>query len=301
MAGLEMKPIEAHSVPRTGGWQRFLVGKRAAKPHGSRSSGFTLIELLVSIAVIAILAALVLPALSRAKMKAKSITCRNNLHQLSLGWKMYADDAQGRLVTSIYVVVAQFGIEPVFNTNAWVLGSMDDDDASFPPLEPDVLDSTNVDGLKRGSLYQYIQAPGVYRCPSDPSQTDGIPKVRSYSINGWMGGTTALHQTNYIVFKRESQIVRPAPSAAWVLIDEHERSINDGWFAVDMVGAQGLLDVPASRHNNSFNLTFADGHSETWVLKDQRTIQWTTKPVANAPINPDWQRLSAATTSLKGE
>lgn len=265
-------------------------------------SAFTLIELLVTVAIIAILAALLLPVLAKAKANAKTALCSGNLHQLSMGCKMYADDSQGRLVTSIYLVVAQEGIEPFYNTNCWVLGSMDDDQTVFPPIDPGVLDSTNINGIKRGSLYAYNQNPAIYRCPSDPSQTGGIPKVRSYSMNGWMGGTTALHETNYVVFKRESQIVHPPPSSAWVLIDEHERSINDGWFAVDMVGDVGLLDIPASRHNNnSFVITFTDGHSETWSLRDARTINWTSKPVPNGPLNPDWQRLSLATTTLRGD
>jgi prepilin-type N-terminal cleavage/methylation domain-containing protein/prepilin-type processing-associated H-X9-DG protein len=262
---------------------------------------FTLLELLVTITIIAILAALLLAVLGRAKMSAKTTLCTSNLHQLSAGWKMYADDNQGKLAISIYLVLGYPGVA-AYNTNAWVLGTMDDNKGTYLQLDHGVLDSTNVHGITRGSIYPYTQNPAIYRCPSDPSQTGGIPKVRSYSMNGWMAGVTPLGETNYVIFKRESQIVHPPPSAAWVLIDEHERSINDGWFAVDMVGVRGLLDIPASRHNNnSFGITFADGHSEEWQLKDPRTINWTHKPVSNDPLNPDWQRLSLATTALKSD
>jgi prepilin-type processing-associated H-X9-DG protein len=114
-----------------------------------------------------------------------------------------------------------------------------------------------------------------------------------------MGGTWVAGQSNYFVFKQEAEISKPSPATAWVFIDEHERSINDGWFAVDMVGNKGLLDAPATRHNNGFGLTFADGHSEIWKLKDKRTMDWDSLPISNFPRNSDWERLSAASTSLK--
>jgi prepilin-type N-terminal cleavage/methylation domain-containing protein len=257
-----------------------------------KRSAFTLMELLVVIAIIGILSAFLLPALSRAKARALNNVCLGNFKQLTACWKMYADDNNGRLVPVSYYVNGQV------NSNAWVRGSMDDDTFEYPPIQPGVLDSTNLDGLRLGSLFNYSRAAGVYHCPSDPSATAGVPRVRSYSLNGWMGGTTVSGQDQYIVFRRETEIVRPDPTSAWVFIDEHERSINDGWFAVDMVGDRGLLDVPASRHANSYALSFADGHGETWKLTDSRTIYWSSRPISNDPLNPDWQRLQADTTSL---
>jgi prepilin-type N-terminal cleavage/methylation domain-containing protein/prepilin-type processing-associated H-X9-DG protein len=265
----------------------------AQPAHPSRrAEAFTLMELLVAIAIISILAALLLPVLSKGKARAMNTMCLANFKQLTACWKMYSDDNNGCLVPVAYFA------EGLVNSNAWVRGSMDDNTIVYPPVQPGVLDSTNLAGIKLGSLYNYSQACGVYRCPADPSTVGGVPRVRSYSLNGWMGGTTVYGQHQFIVFKRETEIIRPSPANAWVFIDEHERSINDGWFAVDMVGNRGLLDAPATRHANRFALSFADGHAETWKLMDGRTIHWLRLPISNNPLNPDWQRLQEDTTTL---
>jgi prepilin-type processing-associated H-X9-DG protein len=184
------------------------------------------------------------------------------------------------------------------NTNVWVRGTMDDSPA-FGQVEPGKLDSTNINTIVHGKLYTYNQSSRIYRCPADRSMTQNVPRVRSYSINGWMGGRPLAGQDQFRVFVREADIVDPPLSKAWVLIDEHERSINDGWFAFDMTGSRGFLDVPASRHDDRFNLAFADSHVETWKLDDPRTIRWTTLPISNNPRNADWTKLSPSTSSLK--
>ena len=255
---------------------------------------FTLIELLVVIAIIGILAALIFPALARAKGRALNVACVNHFKQLTTSWKMYSDENNGKLVSVFY-----FAGKPTINSNAWVRGSMDDNIGLYPPVEPGVLDSTNVNGIKLGSLYHYNESVGIYHCPADPNRVAGVPKVRSYALNGWMGGTWVNHQSNYWVFKRDSDIVKPSPSQAWVFIDEHERTINDGWFAVDMVGNWGLLDAPATRHGDGYALSFADGHVEIWKLTDGRSRSWTKLPISNNPPNADWQRLQAASSSLR--
>jgi len=261
---------------------------------GLASRAFTLIELLVTIAIIGILAALIFPALSRAKGKALNVTCVNHFRQLTASWKLYADENSGRLVPVDFKFLSRNEV----NTNAWVRGSMDDDTRVYGQLEPGVLDSTNVNGLKWGSLFRYAGGVEIYHCPADKSRVAGVSRVRSYSINGWMGGTTVAGQHQYRVIRRENEIVNPPPSKAWVFLDEHERSINDGWFAVDMVGNKGLLDAPATRHGDSYAISFADGHVEIWRLQDARTRDWQRLPISNNPPNPDWQRLQAATTSL---
>lgn len=269
------------------------LGNTVKKRINQFAVAFTLLELLVAIAVIGILAGLLLPALVRSKARAMNVVCVNHFKQLTACWKMYADDNQGNLPSVFYLVHGQV------NSNAWVRGSMDDDTSLYPPVETGVLDSTNLNGIRWGSLFPYNNDTDIYHCPADKSTTAGVPRVRSYSLNGWMGGTYVHYQSNYCVFKRESDIVNPSPSKAFVFIDEHEKTINDGWFAVDMVGNWGLLDAPATRHNNSYALSFADGHAEIWKLTDSRSMNWRGLPISNNPLNADWQRLQAAASSLK--
>lgn len=254
--------------------------------------GFTLIELLVVIAVIAILAGMLVPALSKAKLKAYQTSCLNNLRQLTICWLMYSQE-HDRLPENYH-----FDPNGTVNTNSWIRGTMDDN-PSYGQVDAGVLDSTNLNAIVTGKLYAYNQSTAIYRCPSDRSATQGVPRVRSYSINGWMGGRPLAGQDQYRVFRKEGDIIDPSPSDAFVFIDEHEKSINDGWFAMDMNGSRGFLDAPAVRHGSRYPLSFADGHVEIWKINDERTLRWLTLPIPNNPRNIDWDRLRAASSSLQ--
>jgi prepilin-type N-terminal cleavage/methylation domain-containing protein/prepilin-type processing-associated H-X9-DG protein len=263
-----------------------------AKPNSRRLlyiAGFTLIELLVVISIIAILAALLFPALSKAKAKAYRAACQNNVKQLSVCWLSYAHDNNDALPETYF-----FHPTGAINTNTWVRGTVDDHPI-FGQVESGVLDSTNVNCLKYGSIWKYNTSPEIYRCPADKSTTAGKPRVRSYSINSWMGGAPLPGQNNYRVYRKDSEINSPSPSSAAVIIDEHEKSINEGWFAIDMTGGGGFFDVPASRHDGGFTLSFADGHVEGWKLRDANSRNWVYLPV---PPNQDSERLRAIASSL---
>ena len=128
--------------------------------------------------------------------------------------------------------------------------------------------------------------------------------MRSYSMNSFMGGRDPklgpippTADTYVLFFSKDSELRRPAD--LWVLVDEDERSINDGFFITDPTGRM-WIDLPAissHRHDYSFALNFADGHAQVWRHSDPRTFQVSgqTEQFGNA----DLDRLARAATVRK--
>jgi len=252
--------------------------------RGPFHRAFTLIELLVVVAIIATLAALLLPALAAAKAKGQQTACLDNLRQLALGSQMYPADNGGKLAANLPIS------GPVGQaTNSWVLGNMKQGD-----------ESTNSLFIRLGMFFPYASQLAVYRCPADSSQTGGTFRARSYSMNGWMGSRymEAASAPGYFrTFVKDNEIAAEGAAHLWCLADEHEASIDDGWFWVTMNDSQPFASFPATRHSRGYCLNFADGHAEKYKLRDSNT-ESPDKQISHQ--NTDWIRLKQVTTTLWG-
>ncbi len=220
------------------------------RSHSKR--GFTLIELLVVIAIIAILAGMLLPALSKAKLKAGGIACMNHARQLGLAYVLY-----GQEFNDICLGPFASGKAP-----AWVEGGM-----------MGTGDSADLRQLTNSPTFKYLGTATVFRCPADIAQLRVVGKLllrnRSYSMNAFMGDLASSWVAKNNAFRvagKFSDFTTPGASDVYILVDEHENSINDShFFPFDNLNnfAKGIpwLDAPSGRHGNAAGFTFADGHS----------------------------------------
>jgi len=227
-------------------------------------------ELLLVIAIIAILAALLLPALTTARDRAYGITSLNNTRQLATAWMLYADDHAGRLAYNLGMganpergaISSKTNLNWVNSVLTWGLDS----------------DNTNTATLTEASLGDYASRMAkIYHCPADRTLSSTqynagwSQRVRSFSMNAMIGDAGEFSQNgfnqnnpDYVQFFKMSSI--PQPAQIFVFVDEHADSINDGYF-LNKAYYHRWVDLPASHHNGAASFSFADGHSEMhrWV------------------------------------
>jgi prepilin-type N-terminal cleavage/methylation domain-containing protein/prepilin-type processing-associated H-X9-DG protein len=260
-------------------WNRRTAVRNSHRIAIHNRRAFTLIELLVVIAIIAILAALLLPALSQAKSRAWTIACVGNLKQLGIAWHTYADDNGGRLPLNIAGgSPSTLGAHDA--AGSWVLGNAQVDS-----------DPTN---LTAGTLYFLTPNYKVYHCPADHSaiyNNPGVQRIRSYSIQGYLGTPDSL--PNYPNLPMKIDQIKYDTSSIFVFLDEVEGGIDDGLFGIVLTGSI-WINMPADRHNRAANLSFCDGHIEKWKWKYPKIWQYPGSPTANSLDLLDLQRLQAA-------
>jgi prepilin-type processing-associated H-X9-DG protein len=259
---------------------------RLPDPRAERGTAFTVIELLVTIAIIAIIAGLLLPALAKAKSRAHAIVCVSNTRQLTLAWLLYTGDHDDRLPYNLGGNPDRTTFAPKTNLN-WVNNIMS--------WELDS-DNTNSALITEAALGPYANGNiRIYKCPSDHAlsveQRDAgwTERLRSYSMNAMIGHAGKLikygwnvNNPNYRQFFTLSSI--PTPDSIFVFLDEHPDSINDGYFLTNPDQSQ-WLDLPASYHNGAGTFAFADGHTELHKWLDVDTVRPPRQDASLLPIS----------------
>ncbi len=264
-----------------------------------------MVELLVVIAILALLASLLLPALSNAKESARRVQCLSNLRQLAIIWEVYADDHGDRVVPNGYGKPETLGA-----TKLWVVGDTHLNPPSFTN-ESYLLDP------KAAAFAGYLKSSAVYRCPSDRVTIEiggrAVAKTRSYALNGYLGWQAPNIESSFLSLKHQlylktSDLGAGSPSSLLQFIDTAPGNVCHSAFvtAIDHSLTGLYYHLPSAQHRGRGNLTFADGHAETHRWRDPTTTalareRWIPDHISlQYPGNPDlaWLQERASIPKL---
>jgi prepilin-type N-terminal cleavage/methylation domain-containing protein/prepilin-type processing-associated H-X9-DG protein len=224
--------------------------------------GFTLIELLVVIAIIALLMALLMPALEKAREQARRILCLNNLKEMTLGWLLYSEDNEGKIVNGAPLGrhgYADPGTGDHANEIPWIGRCEAPDYTSGGQLTPD----QQKFAIKEGSMWPYLKTLKIYRCP-----TGLAGQEVTYAAMDGVNGLKRSGTVEDVHWMKNINAIR-RPHSRIVYIDE-------GWVTPDSFAVHYdrmppvWWDDPPAGHGNGVSLSFADGHSSwhKWIGTD---------------------------------
>lgn len=257
---------------------------------------FTLVELLVVIAIIAILMAVLMPALQRAREQGKRAVCLNDLRQLMIAWIVYADENDDKLVCGdtgeyewMYTDSTLPFNESHYNETPWVLRDYDTDDLNVKR-----------NAILNGALFPYCLNMKLYKCPTGfPGQLRTFAIVDAMNCRHWNG-------MNAKMIKRRLQITSPARRIVFIDDGGATEAHMGGWTCYTRWASGDdkwrWWDPPPIRHGEGTNVSYADGRSEYWKMKDPRTIEFGRQLEAFSdpqPDNPDIVLSQKATWGAK--
>lgn len=250
-----------------------------------KKRGFTLIELLVVIAIIALLMAIMIPALERAREQGMRAVCLSNVKQLGVAWVLYAEYNDSKIVNGCTGAAGE-GNVPI-DEDGWV---------HWAGYSDQTTEDQQIQAIKEGALFPYVRNEKLYKCP-----TGLAGEMRTYAIvdsmNGWPSGPIIknlidiITPVKRIVFLDEGWVT----FASWSVPYDTE-----AWWG-SVVTESGILaadnrhkDPPPIRHGDGTDFSFADGHSEYWKWTDPRTISYGNLEIGSDPAqpgNPDLHRV----------
>jgi prepilin-type N-terminal cleavage/methylation domain-containing protein/prepilin-type processing-associated H-X9-DG protein len=260
-------------------------GSGTGVPFVRQGRAFTLIELLVVIAIIAILAALLLPALTRAKLRAQTIQCMNNAKQLQIAYEAYSTDNGNNVMDNSVSGVASPGAK------AWIQGNVQ------------AYTTTYADDPKNGVLYPYNSSLGIYKCPASRAFIAGVgrgvtvPHNRAFAVSVWLGSNLGDGNPDYAPNIAQKTTTIHNASQTSVFLEENQISIDNGAIGFNQIGVGGVWNLPSNRHNSAGNFSFLDGHAETIRWKGPGLRDWNAKYSSDDSLS---QRGSSSVNPLNG-